>query len=141
MCDIDAQMKCKAWAKAPVLLPLKALKPISTCIYIYGNAYFYGNAYIYGNACLYGNACFYGSAYVYGNAFVYTYIHFLGFIYMHIFLAMHICMAMQDGLDGKVLAEELLALESQFRSSSMNPMGGTKMANDWTVTIDGGAGR
>ena len=50
-------------------------------------------------------------------------------------------MAMQDGLDGKVLAEELLALESQFRSSSMNPMGGTKMANDWTVTIDGGAGR
>ena len=50
-------------------------------------------------------------------------------------------MAMQDGLDGKVLAEELLALESQFRSSSMNPMGGTKMANDWTVTIDGGSGR
>ena len=40
-----------------------------------------------------------------------------------------------------MLAEELLALESQFRSSSMNPMGGTKMANDWTVTIDGGPGR
>ena len=54
---------------------------------------------------------------------------------------MHMLIAMQDGLDGKVLAEELLALESQFRSSSMNPMGGTKMANDWTVTIDGGAGR
>ena len=48
---------------------------------------------------------------------------------------------MQDGLDAKVLAEELLALESQFRTSSMNPMGGTKMAGDWTVTIDGGPGR
>ena len=57
------------------------------------------------------------------------------------FPSMHMCVALQDGLDGKVLAEELLALESQFRSSSMNPMGGTKMANDWTVTIDGGAGR
>ncbi|KAL3157200.1 hypothetical protein ABBQ38_001439 [Trebouxia sp. C0009 RCD-2024] len=47
----------------------------------------------------------------------------------------------QDGLDGKVLAEELLALESHFNQSTMNPMGGTKMAGDWTVTIDGGAGR
>lgn len=49
--------------------------------------------------------------------------------------------AVQDGLDAKVLAEELLALESQFRTSTMNPMGGTKMAGDWTVTIDGGSGR
>lgn len=48
---------------------------------------------------------------------------------------------MQDGLDAKVLAEELLALESQFRTSTMNPMGGTKMVGDWTVTIDGGSGR
>ncbi len=47
----------------------------------------------------------------------------------------------QDGLDAKVLAEELLALESQFRTSTMNPMGGTKMSGDWTVTIDGGSGR
>lgn len=50
-------------------------------------------------------------------------------------------LALQDGLDGKVLAEELLALESHFNQSTMNPMGGTKMAGDWTVTIDGGAGR
>ena len=39
------------------------------------------------------------------------------------------------------MAEELLALEAQFRTSTMNPMGGTKMAGDWTVTIDGGSGR
>ncbi len=50
-------------------------------------------------------------------------------------------MLVQDGLDAKVLAEELLALESQFRTSTMNPMGGTKMSGDWTVTIDGGSGR
>lgn len=48
---------------------------------------------------------------------------------------------MQDGLDAKVLAEELLALESQFRSSVMNPMGGTRMPGDWTVNINGGPGK
>lgn len=53
----------------------------------------------------------------------------------------HEWLCVQDGLDAKVLAEELLALESQFRTSTMNPMGGTKMAGDWTVTIDGGSGR
>lgn len=47
----------------------------------------------------------------------------------------------QDGLDAKVLAEELLTLESQFRSSVMNPMGGTRMAGDWTVNINGGPGK
>jgi len=52
-----------------------------------------------------------------------------------------IVVVVQDGLDAKVLAEELLALESQFRTSTMNPMGGTKMSGDWTVTIDGGSGR
>ena len=51
-----------------------------------------------------------------------------------------IVVVVQDGLDAKVLAEELLALESQFRTSTMNPMGGTKMSGDWTVTIDGGSG-
>ena len=51
------------------------------------------------------------------------------------------CPNLQGGLEAKVMAEELLALEAQFRTSTMNPMGGTKMAGDWTVTIDGGSGR
>ena len=47
----------------------------------------------------------------------------------------------QDGVDAKVLAEELLAIEHQFRSSVMNPMGGTRMTGDWTVNISGGPGK
>ena len=38
-----------------------------------------------------------------------------------------------------MLAEELTALESKFRS--VNPMGGTRLLGDWTVRIDGGPGR
>ena len=38
-----------------------------------------------------------------------------------------------------MLAEELAALESKFRS--VNPMGGTRLLGDWTVRIDGGPGR
>lgn len=53
----------------------------------------------------------------------------------------HMSCAWQDGLDAKVLAEELLALESQFRSSVMNPMGGTRTTGDWAVNISGGPGK
>ena len=45
----------------------------------------------------------------------------------------------QEGREIKVLAEELAALETKFRS--VNPMGGTRLLGDWTVRIDGGPGR
>ena len=51
----------------------------------------------------------------------------------------YVLLHVQEGREIKVLAEELAALESKFRS--VNPMGGTRLLGDWTVRIDGGPGR